>query len=424
MVSSVIARHCIMEMLYLPATTEAQKQLEAGLIQLYAVVMRYLCKARVYYEGSTARRIVTSTFRPADLDTILDEITDKELRVRGQADLVDAERQQNMSIVTTDMEVKLGKAISTLSNLSVSQESLERKIESYNAPFIRIVSQVHALNDSLTMLERTEILKWLSKVPYREHHNSSVSGLLQSTGEWLLSHDKYLDWKRSSTSEVLWLHGGLGCGKTKLVTAVIEELRNERKATQYAAPVAYFYCSRNTAEHERTDACEILRGIIKQLSVPEIDGPILQPTASRYGQKRKETLEDGLRPSALIVSECRELISELIAVTPSTIIIDALDECDTSQRHIILSAILEITSAAQNVVKVLVTSRDETDIITRLTSCANISITANDNSQDIDAFVRNRVEDAISGKRMLYGNISPELKDFIVMTISNGAEGM
>lgn len=47
--SDVITRCTIMEMLYLPATSEAQESFRSQLRKLYGAVINYLCKARQYF---------------------------------------------------------------------------------------------------------------------------------------------------------------------------------------------------------------------------------------------------------------------------------------------------------------------------------------------------------------------------------------
>lgn len=55
--------------------------------------------------------------------------------------------------------------------------------------------------------ERTEILKWLSKVEYAKHHLNASEGRVEGTGEWLFGKKKFLDWRKSSASTILWLRG-------------------------------------------------------------------------------------------------------------------------------------------------------------------------------------------------------------------------
>ena len=54
---------------------------------------------------------------------------------------------------------------------------------------------------------RTEILEWISKIPYLDHHKRISEGRLDGTAEWLLRRVEYLDWESSSASKLLLLWG-------------------------------------------------------------------------------------------------------------------------------------------------------------------------------------------------------------------------
>lgn len=71
--------------------------------------------------------------------------------------------------------------------------------------------------------KRIKILKWLSQVEYEKHHRNAMEDLLENTGQWLLEKKQYKEWRSSSASGILWLHGirmsipymfidGLNCG--------------------------------------------------------------------------------------------------------------------------------------------------------------------------------------------------------------------
>ena len=76
---------------------------------------------------------------------------------------------------------------------------------------------------------------------------------------------------------------------------------------------------------------------------------------------------------------------------PSTIIIDALDECDPARRHELLLALERIRDESVNLVKMFVSSRDDQDIVRRLNNSPDVFIHATDNCEDIENFVRCQV---------------------------------
>jgi adenylylsulfate kinase-like enzyme len=57
----------------------------------------------------------------------------------------------------------------------------------------------------------------MSQEPYIQHHEQNKQGVLSGTGQWLLADSEFVKWKKESASSILWLHGILGSGKSKLV---------------------------------------------------------------------------------------------------------------------------------------------------------------------------------------------------------------
>jgi len=60
---------------------------------------------------------------------------------------------------------------------------------------------------TLELAKRTEILKWISTVPYTNHHQRISDDRLAGTGEWILKNVKYRAWRESARSMLLLLRG-------------------------------------------------------------------------------------------------------------------------------------------------------------------------------------------------------------------------
>jgi len=54
---------------------------------------------------------------------------------------------------------------------------------------------------------RSEILKWITTIEYKKHHQNAKEGLLEDTGQWLFCKEEFVKWRASSASTILWLHG-------------------------------------------------------------------------------------------------------------------------------------------------------------------------------------------------------------------------
>lgn len=66
-----------------------------------------------------------------------------------------------------------------------------------------------AIANSIPWLEQKEIQihLWLSQMHYMKHHRTALEGMLEGTGQWLLRKKEFRQWRSSSVSSILWLHG-------------------------------------------------------------------------------------------------------------------------------------------------------------------------------------------------------------------------
>ncbi|TQN65987.1 Vegetative incompatibility protein HET-E-1, partial [Colletotrichum shisoi] len=115
-----------------------------------------------------------------------------------------------------------------------------------------------------TTQRNNEILLWISKEPYEQHHTQTKSEVLEGTGQWLLEDEVFQKWKNENVSSILWLHGIPGSGKSKLTSIVVEDARQTPQKA-----LVYFYCSRNPAEPGRADPASIAASLARQLARPQ-----------------------------------------------------------------------------------------------------------------------------------------------------------
>jgi len=73
---------------------------------------------------------------------------------------------------------------------------------------------------------------------------------------------------------------------------------------------------------------------------------------------------------------------------------------------------------------VFISSRHNLDIETRLQDLPHVCIEARDNAEDIENYVQKELAMKIQDKRLLRGNVSPELRKHIEEVILRDANGM
>ncbi|KAL7265790.1 hypothetical protein RUND412_011683, partial [Rhizina undulata] len=256
--------------------------------------------------------------------------------------------------------------------------------------------------------KRFEILKWLSTVDYKQHHDYIPSARQANTGNWLFRKQHFLQWNNASSS-IFWLHG---IGADFPSSSVIDMPRPTNHA------VAYFYCK--YGEIDRQEPQSILSTIVKQLSLLSPDGFLPKAVISHYEEQKK----DGVDSRRLGLDKSVELIQRLSkAFEQTVIIIDALDECNKEKRYNLLVALKKLRSSTKGL-KIFLASRNDDDIRIELENEAEVCIQPSDNSDDIELFVVAEVEKYISTKRLLGGEVRPELKRAIIETLIKGADGM
>jgi hypothetical protein len=294
-------------------------------------------------------------------------------------------------------------------------------LEDLDKPITRISTQISDLHDALKEAERDKFFEWLSAVEYVKHHETKSKLLLPGSCQWLFKKAVFNSWEKSSASSILWLHGIPGSGKSMLTCSVIMRL-----CTMYdvnASPLlAYFYCSRDTAEPERAEPDQVLRSILEQLSCSDVDDPVRQSAVLAYRERKRKAR--GQKPEKLSLEESADVILQIVEDNPAIIVIDALDECDPIRRQDLMLSLRHIIRESASVVKIFISSRDDKDIVTRMAGASEVYIKADDNSKDIEAFCTIQVGRAIREHRILNGEVSSSLKDEITQTLISKASGM
>ena len=67
---------------------------------------------------------------------------------------------------------------------------------------------------------------------------------LKKAYEWILRHSQFQCWRDSNDSQVLWVKGDPGKGKTMLLCGIIDELRPTTKLADAQAKtfLSFFFC--------------------------------------------------------------------------------------------------------------------------------------------------------------------------------------
>ena len=201
---------------------------------------------------------------------------------------------------------------------------------------------------------------------------------------------------------------------------LIDRFIDDFEADKNPNPI-YFYCQRNSAEPERSDPEAILRSLVRQMSCLRPGDALLQPVRESYDARKKE----GFAAGSLDSHECTALILKMTKDRLlTTIVIDALDECDPEKRDVLLEALSSIVTDSTGLVKLFISSRDDRDIVLHLGEFPNLKIQASHNQSDITRYVNSEVSKVIHSRKWLSGKVDERLEREIKLALIEKAQGM
>lgn len=408
-ISNIIARSAILEDLYLGKNLKISDLLENTLTRLYAKILGYLAKATKYYSSRTIKNVAKSVFADSSATQPISSQVDLEQNeIDRCVALADAELQE-----LSDTEFDRTQ--------SHQHGSLKKLFQELQDPIVRISSDMSQMLKLVKEADRIHLLKSISTIPYPSHHKTISRSRLTGSGSWLLQHPAFIDWRTSSSSTILWLHGMPGCGKTKLCSIVIDEMKLANSKEGSVEHIAFFYCARDPREPLRGQSCAVMQSILRQVVSMSPDTSIPLPAKQAYDEIQNE----GFGEREWTKEECVETLIQIMEICPSvTIVIDALDECCEDERASLLLDLKYLRDRSANLIKIFISSRDDVDVFSCLADTSDIRIHAGDNSEDIGRFVSERVGSLMDSRNSRYGPGTPGLQKEIESVLRNGAQGM
>ncbi|KAF3802552.1 hypothetical protein GCG54_00003357 [Colletotrichum gloeosporioides] len=369
-ISRIITRHTISETVYALRKTSASEELRVSLKRLYALVLAFLAKAIKHLDTPGWKRVLRSTTRTAKLFEIQD-IVSMDSEVDKLFRLVAAER----SIVS---EEEVSKAVQLLEHMET--------------PIADLIKRDIAVQKEKKQEEWLEFLTWLSPLDFHAQHRDVSNRRLRNSAEWIVGHREVVEWRDLTTSSVLLIYGREGVGKSMLASKIIDSLSQTQTSTD--SKTVYFYCKRSAAEAERQCPRHIMASLLRQVAIKGSQDMTQNQAVlfQHFKNRQKEVKEQGFRLPGLKIQESTELIQETKDLRSLFIVIDALDELEERDRPALVEALCSLVHTARCVVKVLVTGRDDPQIVGLLSGAYQIRIQPRDNDQDMAPFIQHNID--------------------------------
>ncbi|KAE8407121.1 ankyrin repeat-containing domain protein [Aspergillus pseudonomiae] len=245
----------------------------------------------------------------------------------------------------------------------------------------------------------TKCLAAFDVCAYKEHKNRN-DNRYEGTCEWFLQDPKFIHWRDSAQSSLLWVSADPGCGKSVLAKSLID---GELRMSTHRTTCFFFFKDDNPEQSSLENAlCAILHQLF-----------------SAHRNLIKCALPDFNADKASFVKSAHRLWEILLGAirdTDSTnfvFIIDALDECERRGRHELIERLTCLHSESDkrfSRAKFLVTSRPHSDIERRFESYPSIRLAGEEKigtiSDEIDVVITEKLN-------QLQTSLDPEIQRYL-----------
>lgn len=237
---------------------------------------------------------------------------------------------------------------------------------------------------------RSDILKVLYKCPYEDRKNINPERA-PGTCEWFVQHHLFREWKASDQSSLLWVSADPGCGKSVLSRYLVDEVL----PTKEELVICFFFFKEDFPDQRKAPLalCVILWQLFTKMPLL-LTEPII------------EKFENAGNP---LTESFASLFQILLTATsgsevPICCLIDALDECQESDRRDFITGLNKfyLSREERQSLKFIVTSRPELKIQRGFQRLENvwpqIHLRGEDDAQvakisgEIDIFARIRIQ--------------------------------
>ncbi|RGP77369.1 hypothetical protein FLONG3_4507 [Fusarium longipes] len=203
-----------------------------------------------------------------------------------------------------------------------------------------------------TMIENTieyrrrwqykDVIAWLDPNDVQSDYERLKTQLLHGLGDWVLYEPGFKNWQ-SGRDNILWINGIPGCGKTMLMSMLLNNL--------------FLLLSQNLDLAEAVFEMEI-----------------------KSGQSRATSM-------TLVLHILRMLLDKKKTLTVPVVLIDALDECSDWEETRVLNELIALADQPQPKIRLLLSSRSEPGIRDVLKTYQTVFVTSEKTYADIKAYV-------------------------------------
>jgi hypothetical protein len=243
---------------------------------------------------------------------------------------------------------------------------------------LEIKSDTTALRDDTTVRHKRGLMGWICPVDYHVQHQDFIDRHQTGTGQWFLQDAKFQGWDRSKDA-TLFCPGIPGAGKTIMAALVIDHLLRSQHVTD--EPITFIYC--NYKRQSEQSAKHILSSILRQIVDIQSGVPKLVRDFYTSHTAKRTT------PSLDEIKQVIEAVSK--DLRGLTIVVDALDECETRARTEFLSALETLRRLCK--VRLLATSRPLPTVQSHPTFLGEPTLEVKASDEELEKYIRSRASE-------------------------------
>ncbi|KAK4656916.1 hypothetical protein QC762_0040510 [Podospora pseudocomata] len=251
----------------------------------------------------------------------------------------------------------------------------------------------------------TEVLDWLTKIDYGPQQSDYLKRRQPGTGQWLLDSEKFKGWL-SASNQTLFCPGIPGAGKTILTSVVVDHL-GSKFHNDPKIGIAYIYFNFQRQDKQTID--DLLASVLKQIaeSQPSVPGSVKDLFDKHMFKRTRPLLDETLRVLQSVAATCSRVF----------IVVDALDECQTSEgcRRRFLSELFNLQK--MHGINIFATSRSITEIVDRFKTSISLEIRAS--TADVAQYLEGHISQLPS-----FVQQDRRLREEITAGISEAVDGM
>jgi len=386
-ISTVIVRSAVLDRLYHDRTPSPTKKdmidltklFERQTIKLYSQILSYQAHVICQLARATALQVSRDVIKADDWAVKITEMKASE-----------AAAQETFRLLGLETADKA---------LEEQGQQMHKGLEDHHQRMIKLYQQLESNknNESADLLawkqtaEESKCLQALctNASTYEDTKNRNRQRV-PNTCRWFLENQIFRNWYEDRSSALLWVTADPGCGKSVLSRSLVD---NELGSTD-TSTTAYFFFKEDSPETR--SVLSAISALLHQLGSQS--RTLLSTIVAHYQQKGSQIFRSFSWLWNLLLKTISELETGRVVC-----VLDALDECEDTERALLIDALDSLRQAGNGQLKFLVTSRPYSSIEERFDQ-STIRLAGENESEnlkdEIDMVIEDKVADIAKRKRL------------------------